>query len=187
MTWAPTQNLSEGDDPPERPSPFAGFDSFYLESYPKLFARARMIGSPSSDIEDLVHDALVSVLPRWPELMTWSPAARFAFVRTALINAVINAGGRRRTLSRIMPRLWSHSAADQVEAAVLRNLEAGAALSFLETLPPMQREALVLAWDEYDIGESAALMGVTKSTVSSHLSLARKKLNEHLRGQEGGQ
>jgi RNA polymerase sigma-70 factor (ECF subfamily) len=74
--------------------------------------------------------------------------------------------------------MGSESAADSVSRAqTLLIIEAA-----VEELPARQREAFLLRyWEEFDVSETAALMGCSEGSVKTHCSRAVRALAETLR------
>jgi RNA polymerase sigma-70 factor (ECF subfamily) len=77
-------------------------------------------------------------------------------------------------------RLGAESAADLASRAQMLSLIEQA----VAALPARQREAFLLRyWEEFDVAETASLMGVTHGSVKTHCSRAVVALAEALRAQ----
>jgi RNA polymerase sigma-70 factor (sigma-E family) len=126
--------------------------------------------------EDVVQDAFLGLRGRWAAV---DPAARGAYLRTAVVNGTHSLHRRLRTARRFL-RVGEPAAAP-ADLAVLLADEHRQVVAALRTLPRRQREVLVLRYWA-DLGEAAIAetlgisRGTVKSTAARGLAALEKKL-----------
>ena len=150
---------------------------------------------------DIVQDAMIRLAEKYAD----RPAAELPLIfQRILSNATMDwfrrekvrgavmqnlsdfdAAGRRRRLrpagdlcTRSKTRMGTESAADAVSRAqTLQRIDAEVA-----ELPARQREAFLLRyWEEFDVAETAALMGCSEGSVKTHCSRAVHALAKALK------
>ena len=139
----------------------------------------RMLGSVEA-AEDVAHDCFLSLI-RQPERFD----SRKASFRTYLYAAARNQAakqyhsfGRETTLDEL-----SHEPVDRSEpmSQVLDDELASEVAVAIASLPPLQREALVLfEYEELSLAEIGEVVGVDANTVKARLFRAREKLRAKL-------
>jgi RNA polymerase sigma-70 factor (ECF subfamily) len=163
---APSDRASAGE---ER----AVFARLVREHGRALFALASRLAARPSDAEDLYQDAL---------LRAWRGLPGFrgdGSARTWLFRILVNAW--RSARPRLVPASLDREpagaeSADPLRATSRRDLVARV-LAAVDELPRRQRETLLLrARGGLGYDEIAAVMGIRRGAVKSHLVLARRKL-----------
>lgn len=136
-----------------------------------------LTGDPHT-AEELVQETVVRVLAHRTGSRA-EPEALEAYIRTAMLNLVIDRGRRRQRWLRMLPRLASHNAAAaSAEDEVVPASEARAALQLLS---PRQRACVVLRyWDDEPVHAIAARLGLSEGTVKRHLADAAARLRAAL-------
>jgi RNA polymerase sigma-70 factor (sigma-E family) len=138
-----------------------------------LVRMAVLLVDHRAEAEDVVHDAFASVLGRTLR----DPDAVLGYLRTAVVNGCRSTLRRRRT-ARVYARPTDPGPATPDERAVLAE-DHREVLAALDTLPPRQREVLVLRyWSELSEAEIAETLGVSRGTVKSTASRALDALEK---------
>ncbi|MFF7648441.1 RNA polymerase sigma factor [Streptomyces sp. NPDC007983] len=147
------------------------FDAFYARTYPALAARAVMLSGNRQNAEDAVQEAYIEAMRRWPHVRAC--ASPEAWVDTTM----------RRKLSRDGRRWWFRwkpvelTVPAATTATVEETAEALAVLRALGTLPPRQRQVVVMhSLEGMSYAEIAAELGISTGSVGSNLHKARARL-----------
>lgn len=143
-------------------SDWPGFEEFVVAIEPRL--RRALLGSVGVDrVEDAVAEALAYGFEHWEKIGEMSNAAGYLF-----------RVGQSRVRERRRPRLFRHV------PVVLPDVEPGL-VEALCVLPDAQRTAVWLAhgcgWSHAEIAEA---LGVSTSTVATHVSRALSRLRAEL-------
>ncbi|MET7766073.1 sigma-70 family RNA polymerase sigma factor [Streptomyces sp. NPDC005393] len=148
------------------------FDAFYARTYPWLAARAVMLSGNRQNAEDAVQEAYIEAMHRWSEVRTY--ASPEAWVTTTMRHKLSRDG--RRWWFRWKPVELTVPAA--TTATVEETAEALAALRALGTLPPRQRQVVVMhsVWG-MSYQEIAGELGISTGSVGSNLHKARARLS----------
>jgi RNA polymerase sigma-70 factor (sigma-E family) len=131
--------------------------------------------------EDVVQDAFFGLLRALPRLR--DEAKALPYLRTAVVNGsrTVLRARRRASLRQVPhePPVWS------AESAVLAGEDRRAVLAAVAALPPRSREVLALRYylDLLD-HEIAAILGVSRGTVSSTASRALASLARELQEEQ---
>ncbi|WP_413808773.1 RNA polymerase sigma factor [Streptomyces sp. OE57] len=148
------------------------FDAFYARTYPWLAARAVMLSDNRQNAEDAVQEAYIEAMRRWPEVRACTSPE--AWVTTTM----------RRKLSRDGRRWWFRwkpaemSVPAAATASVEETAEALAALRALGTLPPRQRQVVVMhSLEGMSYQAISAELGISVGSVGSNLHKARARLS----------
>lgn len=159
----------EEDRPPDEPPGYVGF---YEEVVPALVAMLQILGASRDDAAECVQETMIKALPpRWYELTN-----RRAWCRKVATNTFYRLVRRRRReflcddVTRLGVPLFAEGdhCRDIEEADAVRRL--------LKTLPGRCRE--VLAWHIGGAGyaEIAQELGISESTVRTHVARGRLAL-----------
>jgi RNA polymerase sigma-70 factor (sigma-E family) len=153
----------------------ADFSAFVAARGPALLRLAVLLTADADAAQDLVQDALVRVLPRWPKVAAHGNPE--AYVRTAVRSAWIDSWRRRRReVVADAPEEALATVADDVDgpgrAAVRLSVEAA-----LARLTERQRAVLVLRfYEDLTEAETAHLMRCSVNTVKSQTRRALGRL-----------
>jgi RNA polymerase sigma-70 factor, ECF subfamily len=156
-----------------------GFADFYRETYPWIMQRVRayFAGTDKETVHDAVSDAYIACRPRLPELRSQDPRARRKYVLTTAINNV------RRQLRKNHD--WD-PLADLDSPVADHAPDIADKLTILQSmarLPERQREVLLSsAYLDMTLDEIAEHLGISASTVRTHLDRARRAVSDDLRG-----
>jgi RNA polymerase sigma-70 factor (sigma-E family) len=178
---------ADGDTPNEVPQ--SGWDAdqaiavMYRRYYVQLVREAALLVGDRCTAEDVVQDSFVAMHGAWRRLRDSNNA--LPYLRRSVIN-------RSRSLMRhriIVDRHARKLVRDVpgTEDGALTLAERSWVLSALRTLPPRQREVVVLRYyADMSEAEVAAAMSISKGAVKSHTSRAMGALRECLVAQKQG-
>jgi len=142
-----------------------------------LIRMAVLLTGDQATAEDVAQDAFLGLQRAWPRLQDQDKA--LSYLRTSVVNGCRSVyRGRRRALLRVEepPPVWS------AEAAVIAEHDRREMLAAVARLPVRSREVLALRYYlDLPYEEIAAILGVTKGTVSSTLSRALAALGRDLK------
>lgn len=161
------------DDRPPRAAPGVAapltLADLYRDHRMRLVRLAILLVDDPATAEDVVQEAYAGLHRHWSGLR--DEAAAVGYLRTAVVNGSRSVLRRRRTAREYVP---PHQAnARSAESLAMLSAEHQAVVDALATLPPRQREVLVLRYygglSEAEIAEAT---GITRGTVKSTASRA---------------
>lgn len=165
----------DSDEPARDPD--AALVALYSAHYVRLVRLAALLLHDTPAAEDVVQDAFVAMHGAWRRLRDEGKAV--AYLRQAVVN---RSRSRLRHLAVVrrhvdQPRPDVQSA----ESSAMSAFDRAVVMDALRTLPPRQREALVLRYYA-DLSEAqiAAAMGCSAGAVKSHASRGLASLRTHL-------
>ena len=149
----------------------------YRDHRMRMVRLAVLLVDDPSTAEDVVQEAFTGLHRHWAGLR--DEAAAVAYLRTAVINGSRSVLRRRRTARDYVPPHQVN--ARSAESLAMLSAEHQAVVDALATLPPRQREVLVLcAYENLSAPEAAAVLGVSHQNVRTCLHLARERLRQQL-------
>ena len=141
----------------------------------------RMLGSVEA-AEDVAHDCFLSLI-RQPERFDPTKASFRTYLYAAARNQAAkqyNSFGRETTLDDLSQEPFAGDRNEPI-AQVLDNELASEVAAAIASLPPLQREALVLfEYEELSLAEIGEIVGVDANSVKARLFRAREKLRAKL-------
>jgi RNA polymerase sigma-70 factor (sigma-E family) len=151
--------------------------ALYAAHYRKLVRIAALLLDDYSLSEEVVQDAYVKVHASWRRIR--EPEAAEAYLRTTVLNLARSRLRRRMVAAKHAPK--SLPDAPSAEHGALEQLERDRVIRALHTLPPRQRECLVLRYYA-DLSEAqiAQTMGISAGAVKSHASRGMNALRTAL-------
>jgi RNA polymerase sigma-70 factor (sigma-E family) len=177
-TWRPRGASSE------TPGVGAGWDAdravtaLYSMHYRSLVRLAAMLVQDIPTAEELVQDSFVAMHSAWARLADSDRA--LSYLRQSVVNRSRSVLRHRAVVDKLAPRIAPDMpGADQEQ---ITRLERSTLVSALRTLPPRQREVLVLRYYA-DLSEAqiASTMGISRGAVKSHTARAMSSLRAELR------
>jgi RNA polymerase sigma-70 factor (sigma-E family) len=162
--------IAHGDDPgapagvtAERNATAAVTDLFREHHLALVRMAMVMVGDPAT-AEDVVQDAFERLHQRWPRL--GKPVDGLAYVRASVLNGCRSLHRRAAVARKHAPQLAGTAAAAGPENAAADRSQL---LTAMRSLPPRQREVLVLRYYlDLDVAEIAATLRIAPSAVRSN-------------------
>jgi RNA polymerase sigma-70 factor (sigma-E family) len=149
------------------------FQAFIVGVWPRLVRTAFLLAGEQYAAEDLVQSAAEKACAAWPKVRRADDP--YAYVRRILVNQ------HARRWRRRPPELLVDAVPDTpgVEDGFARSDQRGALLVALATLPPRQREAVVLRhWEDLSDSQTATAMGCSVGAVRSHAAKGIARLRQ---------
>jgi RNA polymerase sigma-70 factor (sigma-E family) len=147
--------------------------AIYSEHYRSLVRLAALLVRDVATAEEVVQDSFVAMHGAWRRLRESEKA--LSYLRQSVVNRSRSVLRHRVVVDRNAPK----PAPDMpsAEAGAISLLERTAVINALRTLPPRQREALVLKYYA-DLSEAqiASSMGISRGAVKSHTARAMTSL-----------
>lgn len=124
--------------------------------------------------QDLLHEALVKVYVAWPRLRDGSAAE--AYVSRTIVTTAISWRRRRSFHDPPIDTVPDAKSGEETESLATHDV----LWQQVCGLPPRQRAALVLRYEDLSEGDTAELMGCSVGTVKSQVFAALSKLRERV-------
>lgn len=159
------EQLTEAEGQP------ASFEDFFRDSYRRLAQALLLLTADRGEAEELAQEALARVFERWNRVREMDSPSGYLY-RTALN---LNRKRLRSLAVRLKKGISSVPGPDPLSSAETRaDLH-----RLLDSIPPGQREALVLVeWVGFNADEAARVLGIASSTVRTRLHRARAALRK---------
>lgn len=156
----------------------------YRGHYGRLVREAALLVGDVCTAEDVVQDSFAAMHGAWRRLRDRDKA--LSYLRRSVINRSRSVLRHRVIVDRHAPTLLRGM--PTAEDGALTLVERSWVISALRTLPPRQREAVVLRYyADMSEAEIAATMGVSKGSVKSHIFRAMKSLRIVLKAETPAQ
>ena len=171
-------------DAPPAPDPDSPLtlEDLYRQHRMRLVRLAVLLVDETSTAEDVVQEAFTGLHRHWTGLR--DEAAALGYLRTAVVNGSRSVLRRRRTARDYVPPHQVN--ARSAESLAMLSAEHQAVVDALGTLPPRQREVLVLRYyggmSEAEIAEAT---GISRGTVKSTASRALDAVQRAMAGRPG--
>ena len=147
-----------------------GFEDWYRSEHPRLVAAMLLLTGDLEEAREATDEAFARALDRWPRVRAMASPGGWTYrvALNVLHRRARRAGLERRLLRRHPPQSTVPAPATEVWQVVRQ-------------LSPRQREAVILRHvADLTEGDVAAAMRVSRSTVSSTLADAHRRLAELL-------
>jgi RNA polymerase sigma-70 factor (sigma-E family) len=169
--------------PPQDPGAPLTLADLYRDHRMRLVRLAVLLVDEPATAEDVVQEAFAGLHRHWAGLR--DEAAAVGYLRTAVVNGSRSVLRRRRTAREyVAPHQVN---ARSAESLAMLSAEHQSVVDALATLPPRQREVLVLRYygglSEAEIAEAA---GITRGTVKSTASRALDAVARVMAERSGG-
>ena len=154
----------------------------YRDHRMRMVRLAVLLVDDPSTAEDVVQEAFAGLHRHWAGLR--DEAAAVAYLRTAVVNGSRSVLRRRRTARDYVPPHQVN--ARSAESLAMLSAEHQAVVDALGTLPPRQREVLVLRYyGGMSEAEIADATGISRGTVKSTASRALDAVQRTMAGRPG--
>ena len=149
----------------------------YAAHYRSLVRLAALLLRDTATAEEVVQDSFVAMHDGWRRLRDNDKA--LSYLRQSVVNRSRSVLRHRVVVDRNAPKPPPDMPSAEQGAITL--LERSAVVTALRTLPPRQREALVLRfYGDLSEAQIAAVMGISKGAVKSHTARAMTALRSVL-------
>jgi RNA polymerase sigma-70 factor (sigma-E family) len=143
--------------------------ALYSEHYRSLVRLAALLVRDTATAEEVVQDSFVAMHHGWRRLRDSEKA--LSYLRQSVVNRSRSVLRHRVVVDRNAPKPPPDMPSAEHGAFTL--LERSAVVAALRTLPPRQREALVLRYyGDLSEAQIASAMGISKGAVKSHTARA---------------
>ena len=151
--------------------------ALYSLHYRSLVKLAALLVADTAAAEEIVQDAFIAMHTAWRKLSDTDRA--LSYLRQSVVNRSRSVLRHRVAVSKIAPKHAPDMPA--AEQGTIIQFERSALVSALRTLPPRQREALVLRYYA-DLSEAqiASAMGISTGAAKSHTARAVASLRAAL-------
>jgi RNA polymerase sigma-70 factor (sigma-E family) len=164
---------------PQEPRTLA---DLYRDHRMRMVRLASLLVDDPLTAEDVVQEAFTGLHRHWAGLR--DEAAAVAYLRTAVVNGSRSVLRRRRTARDYVPPHQVN--ARSAESLAMLSAEHQAVVDALGTLPPRQREVLVLRYyGGMSEAEIADATGISRGTVKSTASRALDAVQRSMAGRPG--
>jgi RNA polymerase sigma-70 factor (sigma-E family) len=164
----------------DRVSAEEGVERLFREHRLSMVRLAALLVDDKESAEDVVQEAFAGLHRRWSSIT--SDDAALGYLRTSVVNGSRSMLRRRRTARQHTPLDWT--TVDSADGPVLLAEDHREVLAALATLPPRQREVIVLRyWSELTEAEIARALGISIGSVKSAASRGRDAIAAILEGQ----
>ena len=170
----------------------AALSALYDRYVGRVYGMALQKLTDPAEAEDITHDVFVNL---WQRASTFQPdrGKLSSWLLTVAHNQIVDTLRRRRRAGEAHeaiardPVAVSEVAQENTAAIAEQNEETRQVRQALETLPPDQREVIVLSYYQgYSQSEIAERVQIPLGTVKGRMRLAMVRLREQLRSSGGG-
>lgn len=165
-------------------------ESLYRQHYRLMRTTASRYCQDKMDIDDILSDSLVALIPKVEQLRSMEPRAQSAYILTTVRNTAISYLRRRKltsalfqlggeeTLTRVADRTT-------VEQRIILEDELNHVLQAIGTLPAKEQAVLRMKYDmNMRNDEIAAALGLSEESIRKYLSRGRKHIKEAIFSKE---
>lgn len=166
------------------PAASASLAELYASQRGRLTRLALLLLGDMASAEDAVQDAFAAVQRRWAR--AGEPESAEAYVTAAVVNRARTIQRHRGVIRRYL-RAAEPEEAPAADAAALLAEEHRTVVAAVRSLPPRQREVVVLRyWADLSEVEIAAALGISCGTVKSSASRGLATIHQALKAENYG-
>ena len=178
ITLSRLRSLDARPDAVPNPAAPRNLSDLYRDHRMRMVRLAILLVDDPSTAEDVVQEAFTGLHRHWSGLR--DEAAAIGYLRTAVVNGSRSVLRRRRTARDYVPPHQVN--ARSAESLAMLSAEHQSVVDALATLPPRQREVLVLRYygglSELEIAEATGISrGTVKSTASRAMDSVARAMN----------
>ena len=178
ITLSRLRSLDARPDAVPNPATPRNLSDLYRDHRMRMVRLAILLVDDPSTAEDVVQEAFTGLHRHWSGLR--DEAAAIGYLRTAVVNGSRSVLRRRRTARDYVPPHQVN--ARSAESLAMLSAEHQSVVDALATLPPRQREVLVLRYygglSELEIAEATGISrGTVKSTASRAMDSVARAMN----------
>jgi RNA polymerase sigma-70 factor (sigma-E family) len=178
QTLSRLRRIDTSREPAPAPGTPRTLSDLYRDHRMRMVRLAVLLVDDPSTAEDVVQEAFTGLHRHWSGLR--DETAAVGYLRTAVVNGSRSVLRRRRTARDYVPPHQVN--ARSAESLAMLSAEHQAVVDALSTLPPRQREVLVLRYygglSEAEIAESTGISrGTVKSTASRALEAVARVMS----------
>jgi len=166
--------------PPPQP-PYSDIEELVRATHREAGAIAFRIVRNDADAQDATQSAYVKVLLKWPQVSGFSTAAKQrAYLRKTVRNEALQILRRRqrRKESFDLDESGDPRIPERLGKLLRARKDLRPALKAIDELPATCRKVVKLRMADHGNAEIAAMLGISVSTVRSHISNARRRLRQ---------
>jgi RNA polymerase sigma factor (sigma-70 family) len=166
---------------PSPQPPYCDIEELVRATHREAGVIAFRIVRNDADAQDATQSAYVKVLFKWSEVGSFSTAAKQrAYLRKTVRNEalLILRGRQRRKESFDFDESGDPRIPEHLGKLLQARNDLRPVLTAIDGLPATCRKVLKLRMAHYGYAEIAAMLGISVSTVRSHISNARKRLRQ---------
>lgn len=128
--------------------------------------------------DDLVQDAFEAAAKAWTDLRAWDAARQRSWLLSVVRNKDISDFRRRQAFQRKQADIHTryHGPDPDTETEAMHAIALEKSREIIEDMPDRQRTVALMLWHNMRAPEIAAELGITESSVYSHIHAARQKL-----------
>jgi RNA polymerase sigma-70 factor (sigma-E family) len=153
--------------------------ALYTGHYRSLVRLAALLVRDVATSEEIVQDSFVAMHGAWRRLRDSEKALSYLRLRQSVVNRSRSVLRQRMAIERAIPKPPPGTPRAEHNARTL--LERSAVVAALRSLPPRQREALVLRYyGDMTEAQIASVMGISRGAVKSHTARAMSALRSIL-------
>lgn len=166
---------------PNRAAETDDFATFFRADYPRVVGLLRALTGSATVAEDLAQETFAAAHARWARVRTLDRPD--LWVRRVAVNRAIGVARRRASEQRALARLKALGAPPPAALDGLADVgDEPPVLAAVRALPRRQRQVVALVYlDDRSIDDAATALGMSASTVRTHLLRARAALAAALR------
>lgn len=156
---------------------------FYQKNKNRFYAIAYEHLHNPQDSEEAIQEAFLRIAVDPDKFFSLSGDGRIYFVSAIIRNVSVDMYNRknRYQLEELPEDLIYQSDSDFLENSLLEKISHKELLDFINDLPGLQRNVLILiCLSEFSISETAEALGASKTVVNQRLYLARKSIRSFI-------
>lgn len=158
---------------------------FYERNKNRLFAIASEHLHNQQDSEDAIQETFLRIADKPDKFFSLSRTEQSFYVSAIVRNVshdMFNKKNKHQT-DDISEDIVDNLDTDLLENSLLEKISHDELLNFINNLPPLQRNVLILTClSELSISETADMLKISKNAVNQRLYLARKSIRTFLEG-----